>query len=111
VWRQLDPKLWETTRNPWGLLQTVSRDQIERRFADPVFRKTIDSMVQNRRTVLESPAQAPARQVVYIENTPMFVQTAEGSGIRSVPHTDYASTRAKLASLGLASGRGTSHAS
>jgi len=46
-------------------------------------------------------AQAPARQVVYIENTPMFVQIAEGLGIRSILHTDYKSTRAKLASLGL----------
>ena len=32
-------------------------------------------------------AQAPARQVVYIENTPMFVQIAEGLGIRSILHT------------------------
>ena len=28
VWRQLDPKLWEITQNPWVILQTVSRDQI-----------------------------------------------------------------------------------
>jgi putative hydrolase of the HAD superfamily len=49
-------------------------------------------------------SQAPARQVVYIENTPMFVQVAEGLGIRSILHTDYESTRAKLASLGLQEG-------
>jgi putative hydrolase of the HAD superfamily len=46
-------------------------------------------------------AQAPARRVVYIENTPMFVQIAEGLGIQSVLHTDYRSTCAKLASFGL----------
>ena len=46
-------------------------------------------------------AQAPAQQVVYIENTPMFVQIAEGLGIRSILHTDYKSTCAKLASFGL----------
>jgi putative hydrolase of the HAD superfamily len=45
--------------------------------------------------------QAPARQVLYIENTPMFVQIAEGLGIRSILHTDYKSTCAKLASFGL----------
>ena len=45
--------------------------------------------------------QTPARQVVYIENTPMFVQIAEGLRIRSILHTDYKSTCAKLASLGL----------
>jgi putative hydrolase of the HAD superfamily len=46
-------------------------------------------------------AQIPARQVVYIENTPMFFQVAEGLGIRSILHTDYQSTCAKLASFGL----------
>ena len=48
-------------------------------------------------------AQTPVQQVVYIENTPMFVQIAEGLGIRSILHTDYKSTREKLASFGLAS--------
>jgi len=46
-------------------------------------------------------AQTPAKQVVYIENTPMFVKIAEGLGIRSILHTDYKSTCTKLASLGL----------
>ncbi len=46
-------------------------------------------------------AQVPARKVVYIENTPMFVQIADGLGIRSILHTDYQSTCAKLASFGL----------
>ena len=46
-------------------------------------------------------AQAPARQVLYIENTPMFVQIAEGLGIQSILHTDYKSTCVKLASFGL----------
>jgi putative hydrolase of the HAD superfamily len=46
-------------------------------------------------------AQAPARHVVYIENTPMFVQIAEGLGIQSILHTDYKSTCTKLASFGL----------
>ena len=48
-------------------------------------------------------AQAPVRQIVYIENTPLFVQVAESLGIRSILHTDYKSTRAKLASFGLPS--------
>jgi putative hydrolase of the HAD superfamily len=51
-------------------------------------------------------AQTPARQVVYIENTPMFVQVAEGLGIQSILHTDYKSTCAKLASFGLQNGEG-----
>jgi putative hydrolase of the HAD superfamily len=54
-------------------------------------------------------AQAPARQVVYIEDTPMFVQIAEGLGIRSILHTDYRSTCAKLASFGLQNDEGVIH--
>jgi putative hydrolase of the HAD superfamily len=46
-------------------------------------------------------AQATPRRVLYIDNTPMFVQIAEGLGIRSILHTDYASTCAKLARFGL----------
>jgi putative hydrolase of the HAD superfamily len=46
-------------------------------------------------------AQTPSEQVVYIENTPMFVQVAEGLGIRCILHTDYNSTRAKLSEFGL----------
>jgi putative hydrolase of the HAD superfamily len=46
-------------------------------------------------------AQVPARQIVYIDNTPMFVQIAESLGIQGILHTDYGSTRAKLSALGL----------
>ena len=51
-------------------------------------------------------SQTPADQVVYIENTPMFVHVAEGLGIRSILHTDVSSTRAQLASLGLPTDEG-----
>ena len=46
-------------------------------------------------------AQVPARQIVYIDNTPMFVQIAESLGIQGILHTDYGSTCAKLSALGL----------
>jgi hypothetical protein len=55
-------------------------------------------------------AQTPTRQVVYIENTPMFVHIAEGLGIRSILHTDTRSTCAKLTSFGLQNDEGVSHA-
>jgi HAD superfamily hydrolase (TIGR01509 family) len=54
-------------------------------------------------------AHTPVRQVVYIENTRMFVQIAEGLGIRSILHTDYQSTCAKLASFGLQNDEGVLH--
>jgi starch phosphorylase len=72
VWRQLDPELWEVTHNPWVVLQTASRDQIERMLADPVFRKNVDGLVETRRKALEAPAwfqqnhtQSPLTCVAY----------------------------------------------
>jgi starch phosphorylase len=56
VWRQLDPTLWETMQNPWVVLQTVSRDRIDRSWADPHFRKRVEDMVQQRRHESEAPA-------------------------------------------------------
>ena len=54
-------------------------------------------------------AQVPAQQVLYVENTPMFVQIAEGLGIRSILHMDYSSTCAQLASFGLQIDEDVSH--
>ena len=56
MWRQLDPELWEITHNPWVVLQTVSRDQIERVLADPVFRKNVDGVVEASRQAARAPA-------------------------------------------------------
>jgi putative hydrolase of the HAD superfamily len=49
-------------------------------------------------------AQVPAEQVVYIENTQMFVDVARDLGIRSIHHKDYLSTSSELASMGLLTG-------
>ncbi|MBE3143276.1 MAG: DUF3417 domain-containing protein, partial [Planctomycetes bacterium] len=72
VWRQLDPALWELTHNPWVVLQTVSRDQIVRVSADPIFRKRVDDLIQEKRQAAEAPAwfqqnhsQAPLTCVAY----------------------------------------------
>jgi putative hydrolase of the HAD superfamily len=46
-------------------------------------------------------AQTAPEHALYLDNTPMFVQIAEGLGWRSILHVDYESTRAKLSSLGL----------
>jgi len=56
VWRQLDPALWELTQNPWVVLQTVSRDKLQRLLADPAFRKKVDALLQTRRQAAETPA-------------------------------------------------------
>ena len=72
VWRALDPVLWELTQNPWVVLQTVSRDQLERVLADPAFRKNVDDRLRSKRQAAGSPAwfqqehpQAPLTCVAY----------------------------------------------
>ena len=54
-------------------------------------------------------AQAPPRNAIYIENTPLFVEVAECLGIRSILHTDHESTCGHLAALGLEIDDGLSH--
>ncbi len=56
VWRQLDPELWGITQNPWVILQTVSRDRMQRVLADPAFRTKVDALVKVRREAAEAPA-------------------------------------------------------
>ncbi len=46
-------------------------------------------------------AHVPTRQILYLENTALFVEVAEGLGIRSILHTDRASTESALGSFGL----------
>lgn len=46
-------------------------------------------------------AQVPIEQVVYIDDRPMFVQVAEGLGIRGIAHKKYEQTRDALAEMGL----------
>jgi starch phosphorylase len=72
VWRELDPALWDLTHNPWGVLQTVSRDRMERVLGDPGFRKKVDDLVQAKRQATEAPAwfqqtypQSPLTCVAY----------------------------------------------
>jgi glycogen phosphorylase len=72
LWRQLDPVLWDFTHNPWVVLQTVSREKLQRVLADPDFRKNVDDLVQARRDAAEASGwflqtypQSPLRSVAY----------------------------------------------
>jgi len=72
VWRQLDPELWGITKNPWVVLQTVSRDQLDRVLADPAFRKSVDDLLRAKRHTAAAPAwfqqhhpQAPLSCIAY----------------------------------------------
>jgi glycogen phosphorylase len=72
VWMQLDPVLWDLTHNPWVVLQTVSRDQLQRLLDDRSFREKVDALLQAKHRETHSPAwfqrnhaQAPLTAVAY----------------------------------------------
>ncbi|MBS1576263.1 MAG: HAD hydrolase-like protein [Bacteroidetes bacterium] len=46
-------------------------------------------------------AQVPVNEIVYIDDRPLFVQVAEGLGLKGIVHTDVESTVEKLKILGL----------
>ena len=46
-------------------------------------------------------AQVDPEEVVYIDDQELFVEVAQSLGLHGIHHTDYASTRAALAALGL----------
>jgi glycogen phosphorylase len=55
LWGRLDPDLWRQTRNPWVVLQTVSRERLAGAWADAAFRARIDELLQEKREAEEAP--------------------------------------------------------
>ena len=48
LWRGLDAELWERTRNPWAILQSLPQEKLEGLEADPDFRRTLDRLIEER---------------------------------------------------------------
>ncbi|HRH50626.1 MAG TPA: alpha-glucan family phosphorylase [Panacibacter sp.] len=56
LWQELDADLWELTHNPWIVLQTVSKDQLELKLADDVFRNKMNALVKSKSLTNSKPA-------------------------------------------------------
>ncbi len=54
LWMQVDSELWNTTGNPWLILQTVSSERLRALAEDARFRKLVDDSVAEHRQALES---------------------------------------------------------
>lgn len=53
LWKALSPELWESTHNPWVVLQTVSCEKWNQVFSSPRFQKTLEEIlttVKNEKT-------------------------------------------------------------
>ncbi len=72
IWRPLAPELWDLTRNPWVILQTVAPGKLKELAADVKFRARVETLVQEMRTsrgaaawFQKTQAQAPLNKVAY----------------------------------------------
>ena len=72
IWRPLAPELWDLTRNPWVILQTVAPGKLKDLAADVEFRTRVETLAQEMRTsrtaaawFQRSQAQAPVTTVAY----------------------------------------------
>src|SRR5271169_1635290 len=48
LWSQLNPELWERTRNPWIVLQTVSSERLRKVTSEPEFRANLSELLRAR---------------------------------------------------------------
>ena len=56
IWNQLDSQLWQLTHNPWIVLQSVSRDQLEENIADSVFMGKVNTLLKEKELKYSKPA-------------------------------------------------------
>lgn len=55
VWRELNQELWELTRNPWVVLQTVSQEKLKSCLTDPNFLELVHSLLKNNEQIEKTP--------------------------------------------------------
>ena len=72
LWSQLNPELWERTRNPWLVLQTVSSETLKRVTSEAAFRDTLNELLRAQSEDKDSPrwfqqahANSPLTRVAY----------------------------------------------
>ncbi|MGO9395418.1 MAG: alpha-glucan family phosphorylase, partial [Desulfobaccales bacterium] len=72
IWRPLAPEMWDRTRNPWVILQTVAPGKLQKLGADAKFKARVQTLAQERSTSSNAAAwyqreqgQAPLTAVAY----------------------------------------------
>ncbi|MGQ9921971.1 MAG: alpha-glucan family phosphorylase [Desulfobacca sp.] len=72
IWRPLAPELWDLTRNPWVILQTIASGKLQELANDATFRTRVETLTQKMHTARisaawfqEVQAQAPLTAVAY----------------------------------------------
>jgi starch phosphorylase len=55
IWERIDPELWNLTRNPWLILQSVSFSRLKTLAQEPAFRQQVDEALKQHRNALAAP--------------------------------------------------------
>jgi glycogen phosphorylase len=56
LWEALDSYLWQTTLNPWAILQTISEDKVNALLALPDFQGLLSTLLQHKRKFFSADA-------------------------------------------------------
>ena len=80
LWCRMDPSAWERTRNPWTVLQGVTRGRIEELLQDAAFRLEAKKAIAGRKAYLET---ASARMAATGWRAPMRDGTAVSAAAAS----------------------------
>ncbi|SPD76383.1 Glycogen phosphorylase [uncultured Desulfobacterium sp.] len=56
LWQRIDPELWELTRNPWLILQSVSSARLETLARDSAFTDQVQKHLAEHRAALDEPS-------------------------------------------------------
>ncbi len=55
LWARLDPSLWQQTHNPWLILQSVSKQQLEALAEEPEFTAQLARLIRQHQETLQEP--------------------------------------------------------
>jgi starch phosphorylase len=56
LWEALDSDLWQTTQNPWVILQTISHDKVKMLLGTSDFQKLLSTLLQHKRKFFSADA-------------------------------------------------------
>ena len=80
LWRALDDKLWEATRNPWFVLMEASASRLSELSKDSAFLDHLGRLVKERTSYLRAPSWSACRSASFEGSTVAYFSMEFGLG-------------------------------
>ena len=80
LWRAVDEKVWDTTRNPWFVLMEAPAGRLVELAADVGFRDQLGRLVEERRMYLRGPSWAARHAPAFANETVAYFSMEFGLG-------------------------------